>query len=406
MKRLIAMFIVVLLAFALVAGCAKKVAPPEDVVIEMWTQENEKEALPYLQALAAAYTAAHPNVTFEIVSKETEVLREDFQTSSLAGNAPDLLWTVSDHAGPFVVAQLIQPVDSLINMNDYVESVVMDNKTWAVPIAAGNHLTFLYNKKFVAEAPADSDAMIALAKQLQADKKVTYGLVFNQLEPFWLVPFLGGFNGKVFAADGVTPTLNTPEMIAALQFFYDLKFTHKIVPVEADYSAADTLFKEGKAAMLINGDWSFSDYATVLGADLGIARIPMIKSTGKYPAPYTAGKYYMIAADVTGAKLEACADFIKFATNYENQIQLVTQYKRLPGLKAALADPVIANDPILKGSAEQMSVGTPQPNVLEMRAVWDAMKPEMNKVWGGKMKPADAAVAMQAAAEAGIAAQK
>jgi len=406
MKRLVAVLVVILMATVMFAGCAKKAAPAEDVVVELWTQENEKETLPYLQALAAAYTAAHPNVTFQIVSKETEVLREDFQTSSLAGNAPDLLWTVSDHAGPFVVAQLIQNVDSLIDINQYVESVVMDNKTWAVPISAGNHLTFLYNKDFVPSAPADTDAMIALAKKLQAEKKVQYGLVFNQLEPFWLVPWLGGFGGKVFASDGVTPTLDTPEMQAALQFFYDLKFTHKIIPAEADYSAADTLFKEGKAAMLINGDWSYADYAAVLKDKLGIARIPMITATKRYPAPYTAGKYFMIAADVDGAKRDAIVDFIKFATNYENQIELVKTYKRLPGLKAALADPIIANDPILKGSAEQMAVGTPQPNVLEMRAVWDAMKPEMNKVWSGKMTPAQASAAMQSAAIAGIAAQK
>jgi len=409
MKRTIAAILVIALsALVIVTGCAKKeeVKPVEDVVIELWTQENEKEALPYLQNLANAYTAAHPNVTFTITSKETEVLREDFQTSSLAGNAPDLLWTVSDHAGPFVTAQLIQPVDGLVNMADYVESVVMNGKAWAVPISAGNHLTFLYNKSLVPTPPANTDEMIAIAKKLQSEKKVQYGLVFNQLEPFWLVPWLGGFKGKVFGADGVTPTLDTPEMVKTLQFFYDLKFVHKIVPQEADYNAADTLFKEGKAAMLINGDWSFSDYATILGANLGIARIPMVSATGTYPAPYTSGKYFMVAADVTGAQLDAIKDFIVFATSYENQIVLVNQYKRLPGLKAALADPIITSDPVLKGSSEQMSAGTPMPTVLEMRAVWDAMKPEMNKVWGGKATPAEAAAAMQPAAVAGIAAQK
>jgi len=41
----------------------------------------------------------------------------------------------------------------------------------------------------------------------------------------------------------------------------------------------DTLFKEGKAAMIVNGDWSLSDYQGVLGNNLGVAAIPTISST-------------------------------------------------------------------------------------------------------------------------------
>ena len=61
----------------------------------------------------------------------------------------------------------------------------------------------LYNKDFVKTAPKDTDEMIKVA---QANTKGdTYGLVFNQTEPFWLVPWLGGFGGQVFDKDGVTP---------------------------------------------------------------------------------------------------------------------------------------------------------------------------------------------------------
>ena len=72
--------------------------------------------------------------------------------------------------------------------------------------------------------------MIATAKEHTADG--AYGLVFNQTESFWLVPFLGGFGGSVFADDGVTPTLNTDEMKSALEFLYNLKFTEAVTPTE------------------------------------------------------------------------------------------------------------------------------------------------------------------------------
>ena len=96
-------------------------------------------------------------------------------------------------------------------------------------------------------APADSDAWVAKAKELTTGDN--YGIVFNQTESFWLVPFLGGFGGTVFAEDGVTPTLDTDAMKSALQFMYDLKYTDKVMPTEADYNVADGLFKDGKAAM-------------------------------------------------------------------------------------------------------------------------------------------------------------
>ncbi len=388
---------------------AEKKAEAQPVSITLWTKEGEADnALQYVKALADSFTKAHPNVTFEVVNKDVEALREDFQTASLAGSPPDLLWTVNDHAGPFTAADLIQPVDNLFDLSKYVDSAVaavkLNGKTWGVPISNGNHLMLLYNKDLVPNPPKDTDELIALGKKLTHGDQ--YGLVWNQTEPFWLVPWLGGFGGKVFADDGVTPTLNTPAMVNTLKFLHDLKYKYKIIPAESDYNGADTLFKEGKAAMIINGDWSLGAYKDALGSKLGVARIPKVKATGMWPKPYTSGVFFMIPKDLGGAKLDAVKAFINFATDKENQIDMVKKLTRLPALKAALNDPIISSDPILKGSADQMVVGTPMPTVLEMRCNWDAMKPEMQAVLADKKSPEDAAKAMQKAAEACIKAQQ
>lgn len=404
-------FWVFFLVFALAAGNLFANSQGEagegsgEMLITLWTQEGEAEgAYAFVQSLAEAYMAQHPGLTIEVLNKDTEALREDFQTASLAGAAPDLLWTVNDHAGPFVVAQLIQPVDGLVDLSKYVPSVSMMGKTWAVPISSGNHLMLLYNKDLVANPPKSTDELIKMAGGLKS--KGIIPLVFNQTEPFWLVPWLGGFGGKVFADDGVTPSLNTKAMVDTLQFLYDLKYKYDILPAESDYDGSDTLFKEGKAAMIINGDWSLSGYKEALGDKLGVARIPMVSATGMWPAPYTSGKYFMIPAEVSGQKLDAVVDFIKFATNYDNQIAMVKTLTRLPALKEALNDPIIKSDPILSASADQMTVGTPMPSVVEMRANWDAMKPEMNAVLADQKTPAEAAKAMQEAALAGVEALK
>ena len=287
-------------------------------------------------------------------------------------------------------------------MDSALAAAELGGQTWGVPIANGNHLMLLYNKDLVETPPTNTDELIEMGQELTTGDQ--YGLVFNQTEPFWLVPWLGGFGGKVFAEDGKTPTLNTPEMVNTLQFLYDIKYTTPIIPPESDYDGADTLFKEGKAAMIINGDWSLGAYKDALGDKLGVARIPEVVG-GEWPHPYTSGVYFMlpVSLEEDEAKMEAVVDFIEFVTGANNQALMVAKLNRLPALKAALDDPLIANDPILKGSADQMVVGTPMPTVSEMRCNWDAMKPEMQAVLADTKSPEDAAAAMQEAAEACIA---
>jgi arabinogalactan oligomer / maltooligosaccharide transport system substrate-binding protein len=378
----------------------------EAVNIVLWTKEGEADGgLQFVQALADAYTADHPNVTFEIVNKDVETLREDFLTAGLAGSMPDLLWTVNDHAGPFTDAELIMPVDDMFDLSLYVDSalaaVQLNGQTWGVPISNGNHLMLIYNKDLIETPPANTDELVSMGKELTTGDQ--YGLVYNQTEPFWLVPWLGGFGGSVFAADGKTPTLDTTAMVDTLQFLYDIKYVDGIVPPESDYDGADTLFKEGKAAMIINGDWSLGGYKDTFGDKLGVARIPKVSSTGEWPHPYTSGVYFMLPDGLEGAKLDAIKGFINFVTDDANQVKMIAELNRLPALKAALNDPLITDDPILKGSADQMVVGVPMPTVSEMRCNWDAMKPEMQAVLADTETPADAAAAMQSAAETCVA---
>ena len=395
-------FLTVLLVLVMLMGILSIASAAVNLVL--WTKEGE-EALDWNKSLIEEFMTTHPEITVELVKKlNVEVLREDFLTASLAGAAPDILWTVSDHAGPFVAADVVEAVDNLFDLNMYVDSamdaVKLEGKYWGIPISNGNQLMLLYNKKLVAEAPKDTDELFTVGKKLTTGGN--YALVWNQTEPFWLVPWLGGFKGKVFAEDGVTPTLGTPEMVATLKFLHDMKFDAKIVPPECDYDGADTLFKEGKAAMIINGDWSISGYVSALSDDLGVSRIPKVSATGEWPKPYTSGVYFMLTKGISGDKLKAAQDFIGFVSSKEKQLEMVKLLNRLPAVKEALEDPLIVDNPILKGSADQMVVGTPMPTVLEMRCNWDSMKPEMLAVLSDTKSPEDAAKLMQSSAESCI----
>jgi arabinogalactan oligomer/maltooligosaccharide transport system substrate-binding protein len=374
------------------------------VKITFWEQESE-EVDAFLDELVADFMKAHPNITVERVHYGNEELRDQFQAASLAGAAPELVRVPNDFAGPFSALGIIAKATDVFDkafLDQFIPEALnatrVKGEIWGVPDNYGNHLMLLYNKDLVKEPPKDTDELIKLAQELT--KGEVQGFAYNLNEPFWLAPWLGAF-GAWPLDENDKPSFDNEGTVGALQFVQDLKFKHKVVPQECDYNCADTLFKEGKAAMIINGDWSLGGYAQVLGDKLGVAPIPKVTATGKYPTPMTGGKYWMVSKAVLNdpAKLEAVRTFVTYMTSADVQKKWIEKFKRLPSLKALKDDPAIQKDPILKGSFEQLLLGKPMPAAPEMRCAWDAMRPNLEGVMAGTLKPADAAKAMQQAAD-------
>jgi arabinogalactan oligomer/maltooligosaccharide transport system substrate-binding protein len=420
-----------LLAAAAVVGTALPGLAQDPVAFTLWTKEGEADgSLQFVQKLAADYSAANPNVTITVVNKDVEALREDFLVGSLAGQAPELLWTVADHVGPFTASSTIMPWDGVLDLTTYlpntVAAVQAGGQTWGVPISFGNHLMLYTNKALVPECPADSDALLAAAKANTGDGN--YGLAFNQTESFWLVPFLGGFGGAVFAEDGVTPTLNTEAMVGALTYLKGLKYVDQVMPPEADYNVADGMFKNGApnatpvdpaaslapsatppptgvAAMVINGDWTLGEYVKQFGDQVNVCPIPLIVGHD-WPKPYAGGSFFMASAALAddAAKQAAVVDFVTFATNKDNQLALVEKLSRLPVNNEAIADSAVAGNPVLAGSAAAIQFGVLQPTNLEMRCVFESMNTGIRALFSNAdADPAAIAAEMQSTAEAAVA---
>ncbi len=379
-------------SLAMVAGAVAPVAAQTDLTL--WTAEGEAEgAFQYVEGLAAAYCEANPDVNITVVNKQVETLREDFLTSSLAGGAPDILWTVADHVGPFTASGTIAPLDGLIDTSVYLpnalEAVTIDGELWGVPASFGNHLMLYWNKDLVPEGPANSDEMIAIAQENTDAANNKYGLVFNQTESFWLVPFLGGFGGSVFAEDGVTPTLDTEAMVGALQFLHDLKYADGVMPAEADYNVADGLFSQGDAAMIVNGDWALGTYAETFGDSLGLGPIPEIVGD-EWPKPYTAGKFLMV---VQLTRLPTRPQRPSSVTSSSASPTPTTSSS--PGRAApaaagnleAINDPLVTEDALLAGSAGPSRSGIAQPTNLEMRCVFDSMTAGVRNLFANECHP-------------------
>ena len=356
------------------------------------------------------FEAQYPKINIERTHMGPEDLRESTLTGYMGGAGPDVILSPFDHIGPFSEMGIAQPIGELMSsemrtmyLDNALPGMTLSGKIYGVPDTMGNHLTLLYNKNIVNKVPTTWEELISIAKDKTKDNNgdgtpEQYGLVYNLNEPFNWMPFYTGYGGWMFDKN-YNPTLNNEAAKDALKFVHDLKFEDKIVPKECGYSLADSLFKQGKAAFIINGDWSFSSYVDAEAVDLGIARLPKFKKSGEYAHPLTSGSGYIMISERSKQKQIAIMKFIKYMTGKEAQTSMVENHKTLPSNSAVYELPVIQDDPIMRGSAEQLKVGEPMPIVPEMRAIWDGIRPVLESVMAGNLDPTQAPAKMQQKAE-------
>lgn len=381
-------------------GCSSK--GDGKIRITIWHQMRVDERL-ILESQLKRFMVLHPEVLAEQLYKETEELRSGFIVAAIAGQGPELVYGPSDQVGPFQVMDIIMPLEDLFDrqyLNGFNPKGLTYYKGHLFQIAdkLGNHLTLVYNKKLVHVAPQTDEELIALGKKLTKDtngdgKADQYGLVWNYTEPFFFIPFMTGFGGWVMDTSG-TPTLNTKGLVEGLKFIQDLRDKYKIIPSEADYNIADILFKDGKAAMIINGDWSWSGYQKA-GIDIGVAPLPKIVATGLWCSPMVSPKGFSVNINVTGEKKKWVIELLKYLTSPENELETAKELNTMPTQKVLYQNDYVKKNDILRNSQIQIDRGKLMPVVPEMRAIWDSMRPSYQAVLNGAKTPEQAANDMQ-----------
>src|SRR5260221_2861499 len=317
--------LIILCLVFLSLSCARREDPSRIVI---WHQMRVDERL-VLEEQMKEFMKVHPGIHVEAIYKETEELRSSFIIAAIAGQGPDLVYGPSDQVGPFKVMDISKPREPLFD-STWIQEFNPKGVTWykghlyQIADKLGNHLTLVYNKKLVRDPPRTDEELVALGRKLTLDtdgdgRIDQYALTWNYTEPFFFIPFMTGFGGWIMDDQG-KPTLDNAGPVGGLRFIKELRDTYRIIPQEADYNIADALFKDGKAAMIINGDWSWSGYRKA-GIDIGVAPLPKITGSGLWCAPMVSPKGYSINANVSPEKDRLVAEFLRFILSPENQFQ-------------------------------------------------------------------------------------
>ncbi|PIU45099.1 MAG: hypothetical protein COS95_05530 [Ignavibacteriales bacterium CG07_land_8_20_14_0_80_59_12] len=394
--RTIALFIFLFIAAAFfVSGCSGSSGGKVHIVIWHQMRPDEREIL---KAQCDRFMKLHPEVLVENIYKETEELRSGYIIAAYAQQGPDLVYGPSDAVGLYSALWVVQPLERLFDLT-YLASFNPRGLVWSnghlyqIADKLGNHLTLVYNRKLVPVPPETSDEMIALGEKIRRRNERQYGLCWNFTEPFFFIPFLTGFGGWVMDSAG-TPTLDAPAMVNALKFIQDLRDKYRIIPKESNYEVADALFKEGRSGMIINGDWSWEGYEKA-GIDLGVAPLPKISQTGLWCAPMISTKGYSINTKVDAKKLPYVVELLRFLMEPSIQLETTKALLTFPTRKVLYTDPFIVHNEIMRNSMREIEIGRPMPIVPELRAIWDAMRPNYQSVLNGSKTPEQASHDMQ-----------
>jgi maltose-binding protein MalE/predicted Ser/Thr protein kinase len=377
-------------------------APPPTgkVTITFWSSDGA-DAEAFLDKLIGEFQKQNPQIQVQHVTKSMDTIVDEALKAAPAGQMPDVMRVVGDQIGPLTRNQLLAPVDPLKNADlvghftsDSLNQATLAGKLWGVPDNYGNHVMLLFNRDLLPQPPKTFEELEAIAQKLNATGKI--GLAFPLHDPFFSAGFYGAFGGWPLDAQN-KPQFNNPAFNNYLGFIQQLK-QDGIVDANCDYGCMDANFRNGQAAMIINGDWALLEYQQALGDKLLVAPVPPLN--GQKFIPMTSGKYYLTARQVQDdpARQAAVLTFIRYMTSTDVQRRWLNEMRRLPSDKEVTKEALSSNDVVIKGAMQALQDGRGMSPAPQMQCVWDTWKGALGQVLSGAT-PADVAASAQTMAD-------
>jgi arabinogalactan oligomer / maltooligosaccharide transport system substrate-binding protein len=371
-------------------------APPSALVLWAIAQGPELDALRALIGDLSIPLGAQ----VVVVGKTADGLLADLRADALAGlPPPDLIWGTQDELGLLQQDGMLQPPADGLDDGTFLPAVLagatVGEQRWGTPVAAQGYLLLLFNRKLADNPPRTTDDLIARARQLTGGGR--YGMVAAWAEPRWFTAWLHGFGGQPIDAAGA-PTLDTPQMIAAMNLLKELRGSGPPPPVS--YQDGVRTFRRGEAAFAIDGDWSLERYRAYSETlDLGIAPLPAVPATGRPATSTMGGIYLMFNRALSAPGLEQGRALARALVEPGSQARIARKLHRLPALRAALTDPAVTGDPALAAAAQQAEGAPGLPPTKQLRCAWDAIRAQLPPVILGEQSQEEAASAMQSSAQ-------
>ncbi len=354
-----------------------------------------------LKSLIASYKKVQPDVEVMALQVPYDKLKDKYLRSAAANGGPDMLIGDADWSGKFQTSDLVLAADELFSAGELARfhpkaltSLRLNGKLYAIP-ESRETIVLYYNKRLMPTPPKTVSDWFARSAELDhASNGAIKGTVFNATF-YYLMGYYFAEGGKLFDPAG-KPSVNSAAGQRALAMLEKMSSAPGMM-TSPEYSKPDSLYKEGKAAMIVNGPWALVDYQKALGDDLAVATLPT-RDDGTPAASWVGVKCLMFNQNSDTPHRKMAKDFALYLTTPESQLQLSQEAGHVP----AVANVRLPDGSPLAIFKAQADVGTPVSIAPEVSLVWEPMDKALRRVIQHESPPEKALADAQAVIESKI----
>jgi len=342
------------LVFFAVFSCVVCVSPAyaassqkqEPVNITFWELSCGEDLM---QSLIAKFEEENPGIHVKVQQLSWDYGLDKIITAISAGNAPDVCELGTDWVPQFsssnVLADITDQVGDIKDSHFLWEAATYKDKIYGVPWLAGTRIMF-YNKDLFERAGLDPQRPPRTwGELLEYSKKITAlgddikGFGIFVAEPYspWqeFLPFAWGNGGSVLNKDWTKATLDSPQVLEAMQFYDRIK-AYSLIDRQ---SQVNSLFAEGKVGIQISGSWNF---ALIPGMNptlnFGVSTLPKPSYEKGAPSGFAGGEVIVVMR--SSKYKDAALTFAKFLVRPEIAMEIVKVQKNIvPTAKEAIQNP-------------------------------------------------------------------
>jgi multiple sugar transport system substrate-binding protein len=379
-------------------------------VMTVWGGDPDKKAY---QARLDLLKKKFPtyDVTLQLIPNANYA--QKVQTMIAGNTGPDIM-QVAEDVNAYSSKNQLLPLDGMISKSGLDltslygpvgKNYLFQDKTYAVPDRSGAMIVY-YNKgefdKAGIKAPTAKwtwDDLLSASKELTGGGKWGYG--GTEWWPIWM-SFAYQNGGQVIDAASGKPTVNTPEVIEALQFCQDLVFKHKVVPSKVDYAnmganvGGDGAFAAGKVMINTTGFWNVGGLAGQDKVEWDIA--PVWQGTKQAVSAFGSG----LAISRSCKNPDDAFKIVSFLTGADGQKPIVDLGQDVPALTSLQSSQEFLKPAWLNGKSvnmeafpESSSFIFKPPFIPQWNEMQQAFTDSMADFWLGKADAAATAGKLQ-----------
>jgi multiple sugar transport system substrate-binding protein len=371
--------------------------------ITVWAMGTEGEKLP---ALAKEFEAANPEAKVNVTAIPWDAAHDKIATAIAGRETPDVSLVGTTFMAEFAKSGALDPTPSIIDGAQFFpggwDTTVVNGTSYGVPWYVETRL--LYYRTDLAEragvsAPTNWAELTEFVQAMKEKAGTQWGISLQAGgKGAWqtFMPFVWQAGGSVTNEDGKQFTLDSPEMVKALEYykaFFADQLTPSTLPRPGELEQG---FVAGTYGAFFSGPWHIGlireQGGEAFADKWAVARMPK----------ETAGTSFVGGGDLVVFKdaknRDAAWKFVQYLTRPEVQIKWYGAVGDLPSVKSAWQDRQLSGDRLLKTFGEQLDEAKSPPAIATWEQVATVIDTQVERVVKGVVSPADAAKTMQSEA--------